>query len=1039
MLLLAEIDPYPGYSARLILAGIAALIAVTLVTYQSGVLGWILKIIGSILGFAVRTGFGFWRRYLSWTNSLGFMIVILGLITAGWWEADENPNLTILLGIVPMLMGMAACLAYIHLEQEHYEIERGNKALHNPLKGQEEAKDFARFGYKMDILLLVAAAIGMIGGFALFNQGLYKTIGASWYHTESRTETFADFLVYALLSLYRIVDLLDMANNHRLLNLAHVRAELWPAHVLVVAFRTFITLVLLEQVFAYIRKSKLLSETIADLFSPHPPIHQRARHALPHYGLVAIEPLIVSIRSTASISKDHRDALPQILADMGPSAIPFLLTHLHDPNEQIRIIAVAALGHLQAEETLPSLTPLIKDSSEVVRLSLIEALGNIASLGVNKLRNKHALNMAVRSARHARRWIWRKRNRTLPAIRDAAAVVIAQLRAALADPSQTVRTQAAKTIGALGAGAQSAAPDLLPLLQDEEECVRRQAAEALESIGAASAQTAEAMVPLLSDSSAAVRAAAASALGSFREEASIATTGLIELLNDRDETVRQKAAEALGKIGPLSAEATKNLEEGLASDDALIRAQTAEAIGEIGPAAKAVAPALAKILKDTNDRVRGKAVEALGKIGEEAAAYALPQLVRAMHDPDTWVQVLAAEALGEMGEAADEAIPALIRALKHDHVQVRYQAVQALSNLGATAEPARDALETACADVDEGVRSLALQALGKIGPLSPHSQVLIRNAFKDADQKVQIAAILACDSETGLEPATHQALLELIDDAHDEVRVKSFQMLARVAGATPELLAKLTQLVSDDANLWVKIQAAVTLGQLGQQAIAAGPVLVEIVLTQEADLREAALRALVQIQPPDATAAFIAGLKDTQADVRKIASAAWRKAASIPEEALPVLIEALRDPEILVRANAAFALSRLDVLPDEAIPFLTDCTNNSSNELRMQAALALKKAPPKVAQPIMERMLKDPIARVRLVAAAELLDVAPTHPGALAAVNDALSDPSPAISKTARELIEVFEQRGVHLDLSGSASISIPEPLQDHKLEKVTI
>ena len=39
---------------------------------------------------------------------------------------------------------------------------------------------------------------------------------------------------------------------------------------------------LLHQIFASLRQGKLLAETIADFWSPHEPIHERARNALPH-------------------------------------------------------------------------------------------------------------------------------------------------------------------------------------------------------------------------------------------------------------------------------------------------------------------------------------------------------------------------------------------------------------------------------------------------------------------------------------------------------------------------------------------------------------------------------------------------------------------------------------------------------------------------------------------------------------------------------------------------------------------------------------
>ncbi len=53
--------------------------------------------------------------------------------------------------------------------------------------------------------------------------------------------------------------------------------------------------------------NKVLSETIADFWSPHESIHERARNSLPQYGAVAIEPLLASLRSVSSLTKEQRD------------------------------------------------------------------------------------------------------------------------------------------------------------------------------------------------------------------------------------------------------------------------------------------------------------------------------------------------------------------------------------------------------------------------------------------------------------------------------------------------------------------------------------------------------------------------------------------------------------------------------------------------------------------------------------------------------------------------------------------------------------
>ena len=201
---------------------------------------------------------------------------------------------------------------------------------------------------------------------------------------------------------------------------------------------------MLHQIFASLRQGKLLAETITDFWSPHEPIHERARNALPVYGTLAIGPLLGSLRRVPSLTKEQRDQLPLILETIGPSIIPALVRHLHDPHEHVRAIVAAALGQLQALESVPLLAPLVGDPSEVVRQSVVEALGILASPRSGTARtpsrprprpeaaDDHAGRPCGGSAARRYRpatpssWPWRR------------------WRSALADESAAVRTQAAR-------------------------------------------------------------------------------------------------------------------------------------------------------------------------------------------------------------------------------------------------------------------------------------------------------------------------------------------------------------------------------------------------------------------------------------------------------------------------------------------------------------------------------------------------------------------------------------------------------------------
>ena len=180
---------------------------------------------------------------------------------------------------------------------------------------------------------------------------------------------------------------------------------------------------------------------------------------------------------------------------------------------------------------------------------------------------------------------------------------------------------------------------------------------------------------------------------------------------------------------------------------------------------------------------------------------------------------------------------------------------------------------------------------------------------------------------------------------NDQVKVEVTRVLPKLAGPTPAVIDGLCRRLLEDDSDWVQVYAALALGKLGPAAAAAGGPLLRAAQTGEVSVREQAMRAIAMIQPPETTQAFAAGLKDACGDVRKVASAGWMNATSIPEEAIPALIEALRDPEVQVRANSAHALARLDVIPAEAIPLLIECTADANDGLRMNAATGAQAGP----------------------------------------------------------------------------------------------
>jgi HEAT repeat protein len=1006
------------HSSYAVLVALAMLGAAAGLLYWTGLLGAFFRVFGRFVRGCVRLGFFAWEKLLAWASWPVFLAISVALLVLGWAVVQSVPGLTLLCAAVPLFMGVTACLAYMFIDLERYEVERGYKALHNPVKGQELATHLVRYGPRVRVPLLAAATVGVIGGFALLNQGLYETVGKSWFAIQDGKDdpAFADFLAYPLLHLLRIVDVLNLAESKHFLHTDFVRAARWPASTILIVFKSFFTLILLQQIFASVRQGRLLAETIADFWSPHTPIHERARSALPQFGTAAISPLLTSLRSVESLTREQRDQLPVILATIGPATVPTLIEHLADPHEHVRAVAAGALGLLHAAESLPALAPLAGDASELVRQAAVEAVGGIAAAGAQpSRRRRRRLAACLRRPRRRLRWLpaWTWTRPAAPVrVVNPVGLSVGVLRDALADRAAAVRTQAARALGRVGQPAAREAPALVGLLADADETVRCEAAEALGCLGCADEAVVGALVNTLADASAAVKAAAARALGLLRQDAAAAVPALVPLLQDRDEAVRGAAAASVGKIGQLPDEAAETLLHGLSHPDNVVRAQTAEALGAIGAPAEEAAPALVEALADTNDVVRARAVEALGKIGESAAEVAVPSLMRALRDPDNWVSALAAEALGQMGEAADEAVPALVRSLGHLNPQVRANAAAALGKMGPAAAGARTALEKACGDEDGAVRAEALRAVAAVGASTVTSEQVALAGLRDADPVVRAAAVESLGRRGTAGAEARAEVLRLLEDANDQVKVQAARVLPALTGPEPAVIDALCRRLREDDSAWVQMHAAGALGDLGPAAAAAGAALLWAAQTGAEEVRDQAMRAIARVQPPETAQAFLIGLRDASADIRKVASGGWIKAA-IPEEVVPALVETLRDPETQVRANAAHALARLESVPAEAADLLAACAADPSDSLRLHAAMALQRAPVAAAAPTLALLLEDTNVRVRLVAAGGLLAAEPTEARAVAVLTEAVDDAAPRVRRAALELIEALGERGL--------------------------
>ncbi len=991
-----------------ILASLGAVIVVVGLLQTSGFIDWVLGTVSRMVRGIVRTGFRIWARTLSWTGWLGLIVLCTGLIV-GCVECIGTglPWIAVPVAALLIAAGAVTCLAYMYISVERYEVGRGFKALYNPEKGQQLAVDLIRYGPNLGVLTLASAAAVTVFSFALLNLALYESGGQSWYQftDPDAHPVYLDFLAYTFVNLLRIVDVFDLAKSYEFLSVSLIRPVGKPASLLMTGFRSFFMLVLLQQIFASVRQGRLLADTVSDFWSPHVPIRERARSVLPQFGHDAVVPVLVALRSTATLTLEQRELLPVVLAGIGPAAIPGLLRHLHDRHETTRIVTAVALGLLKVRDAVPDLARLSDDPSESVRLAVAEALGRIGEAHATQNASSASIQSVRWWKRAARRIRYPLGQRRKPGYGKEVELAVELLRTALRDPSPAVRGRAATATGQIGSMAAEATEELIELLRADTDDVRIEAATALGQIRTSGTVAISALVLALADPTPEVRTAAANSLGEYRATAADAVSGLIGLLQDTNEAVRTAAAEAIARIGVQNEQATQQLLNGLSSEDNVVRAQTAESLGRIGMAAETAAPALAVALTDTNDRVRAKAAEALGRIGASAAPAAVPALMRLLRDEDNWVRALAAEALGEMGEAAENASPALLRSLQHANPHVRANAAESLGKLRS--ELSRIPLEVACTDPDTNVRAKAVQAVSRLVPLGSTTKNVLMAALTDPAPEVRSLAAEGVAEWAADWPESVGAIVALVADGNSDVAASALEALHKFQSYPDEAVEAVLVRLRDPNDTWIQSVAALTISRMGKIATGAGADLALVASTGDVELRQAAMRAMAILEPEEALGAFLVGLHDAEADVRKVASAGLQKLGRVPESGIDVVIEALRDPDIRVRTTIASVLGRLDPVPSAAIPFLIENTSAASDDgLRLASTIALRAAGSDVPKRVMVSLLKDANLRVRLTAASAVLSGETDHEDAAVVIREALNDKNPRLRELALSLIE---------------------------------
>ncbi len=288
-------------------------------------------------------------------------------------------------------------------------------------------------------------------------------------------------------------------------------------------------------------------------------------------------------------------------------------------------------------------------------------------------------------------------------------------------------------------------------------------------------------------------------------------------------------------------------------------------------------PALAESLKEKDSKVRVAAAQALAEIGPAANAAVPALLDQALHDPVLYAGTTAAGALRTIDlVAARQVMTAYLPALNDADVQARRKACAMLGSLGPVAKPAAPTLIVALSDVDATIRMHAVGALGEIG--IPASLVIpaLTKALHDKAQPVRHRALSQFAFSI---PPTESVLPHLKELTED--RDLSVAILAKSALNSPHRQTK------DRASVYVTTlqmgrgandYALHKLAQLGPEAAGAVPVVIPILKDGRPLHRYLAAEVLGAIGPgaKDAVPALTAALQDEDAVVRESVAEALR-------------------------------------------------------------------------------------------------------------------------------------------------------------------
>lgn len=560
--------------------------------------------------------------------------------------------------------------------------------------------------------------------------------------------------------------------------------------------------------------------------------------------LAAAEPADIAGLAAGLKSKTPAEAqaAADALADLGlqaKTAVPALVQALAAKDVDLRWRAARALGAIGSMQAAEGLNKAAADPEPMVRAQAIFALGRlpeaneamlktvVAGLGDKDVSVRRASVRALRALETERKDIIPLVLKLLedsdpamvmPAlhtIAEAGAEVVPALVEAMEHPEG--RYWASLVLADIGPEAKAAVPALQKALADKRPEVRLQAVIALGEIGPAAKAATPALVKSLDDEFPSVRSAAVFSLGMIGDRTAL--TGIEKAEQSKDPFMRILAVWAHAELTPDDAAQTKKAVDYLVTmlpgEDRELAHLAARAIVELEPSSEVLAPAMEKVMASADAAGADRIIGAYASLG----AKVVPLAIKALEDPAATRKERALRVLGQVGPDAAPALPAVVKLLGSDNARLKTEALFVIAAIGPQAESAVAPVTEALADQDRNVVLTAAYALAKIGPAAKESVQALRKLTTSEDKLTRVTGTWA--------------LVEIGPITMD---------LAEYA------LPLLTEALGYDQE-FIRVEAAMTLGDLGKFAASAVPALDNSAKADgSAAVRKAAADAIVKIR-----------------------------------------------------------------------------------------------------------------------------------------------------------------------------------------------